>query len=234
MHAARLMTHQRPGVKAVAQARAAGQDRPMTDAAPAPSSRFSRTLRRWGPRAVFESLLIVVSIMLALAAHGWVGEQQTQARVREARAYFVQEISANRALLASDEYLPHHQRLREALRELSNPITAESASSVSQHFRTGVHFAPLRDAVWRSFSNSDLMQHLPPEEVFVLNDVYRAQEQLAEIHSGFYPIGTQIPARIQSGDFTVFLSLQLYLGDVVGGEEQIIGRYDAALAQLED
>lgn len=200
--------------------------------------RWRSALRRWGPRALFESALIVFSITLALGLSAWWQDLERKERVREAREYFIQEIEANRATLLSDQFLPHHQRLAESLRgNWPEPMTLDEAGPHLAAFETGVHFTPFRDAVWRSFSNSGLMAHMPPEDVFALNDVYQAQDRLNLIHQGFYPVLSEIPGRLFVGGGDVrpsLISLQLYMNDVVGGEQMILQRYDAALEELRD
>src|SRR5262249_35976830 len=69
----------------------------------------------WGPPAAFQSVAIVFSILLALALNGWMENARTATRVAEARAAFVAEVRANRALLLSDAFMPHHRRMLEAL-----------------------------------------------------------------------------------------------------------------------
>ena len=80
-----------------------------------------------------------------------------------------------------------------------------------------------------------MLARLPAEDLFVLNDAYKAQDDLTAIHRGFYPVLAQIPGEFRrGGDVTTpLLTLRLYISDVVGGENMILQRYDAALARLE-
>jgi hypothetical protein len=202
------------------------------------ASRWRGLLRDWGPRALFESVLIMFSILLALGLSAWWQDLERKERVREAREYFIQEIEANRTLLQSDAYLPHHRRLAQSLQgQWTRPLTVEQAEPHLAAFETGVHLTPFRDAVWRSFSTSGLMAYMPPEDVFALNDVYQAQDRINLIHQGFYPVLSEMPGRLFVGGGDVrpsLISLQLYMNDVVGGEEMILQRYDTALEELRD
>jgi hypothetical protein len=194
-------------------------------------------VREWGPRAVFESLLIVLSIVLALALSQLAINMQTEARVREARAYFVQEIRANRAILVADDIIPHHRRLHGlvAALDFDHPISrAASENARNALFATGIHVAPLRDVVWRTYSGGELMEHIPPHVSFALNDAYRAQDQLAALQNSYYPVLSQLPAQMLTSDDLrgPLISLQLHLGDLIGSEESLVSRYDAALAAL--
>lgn len=59
-------------------------------------------LPSWWPRALAESLLIVFSVVLALAVSEWADGRRTAARVAEMRGFLIEEIRANRTLLTSD------------------------------------------------------------------------------------------------------------------------------------
>jgi hypothetical protein len=66
--------------------------------------------RRWMVRVVFESMLIVVSIVVALGVNEWRDRRELQAQARDARIAFAREINANRDLLLGEESgLPHHR-----------------------------------------------------------------------------------------------------------------------------
>lgn len=209
----------------------------MTETPPKQRLDWGALAREWGPRAVFESVLIVFSIILALGLSSWALNMQTEARVREARAYFVQEIRANRAILMGDDIIPHHRRLHDLIAALDydHPISRDASEEArAAVFATGVHVAPLRDVVWRTYAGNELMEKIPPEVSFALNDAYRAQEQLATLQSSYYPVLSQLPAQmILSEDLRApLISLQLHLGDLIGSEENAVSRYDAALAAL--
>lgn len=207
----------------------------MTDATPPLSRR--EMYRRWGAQALFEGLLIIFSISLALSLSAWINDQQTAARVREARTYFIQELQANRAALLDDTIIPHHQRLLDTLSQapMENPLSREAAMpTISTVFETGVHSAALRDVAWSTFSNTDLLAHMPPEEVFALNDAYEAQARIEQLQEAFYPVLVQIPAQFATATDLrgPLISIRLHLADVVVAEQTAVARYDAALLAL--
>ncbi|PZO52472.1 MAG: hypothetical protein DCF16_09235 [Alphaproteobacteria bacterium] len=194
-------------------------------------------VRRWGPRALFESLLIVFSISLALAINAWITDLQTAARVREARAYFIEELQGNRAMLLSDSILPHHRRLHAALEAapMEQPLTPEEARpTLTVVFATGIHTSALRDVAWSTFSNRDLLGHMQPEQVFALNDAYEAQARIEQLHAVFYPVLVQLPSEFTSAEDArgPLMSLRIHLADVIVAEEYAVERFDQALAAL--
>ncbi len=203
----------------------------------APQRPRRNLLRRWGPRALFESLLIIFSISLALAINAWINDQQAAARVREARAYFIEELQANRAQLLSDSILPHHRRLHAALSAapMDRPLTREAAMpTLSVVFATGIHTSALRDVAWSTFSNDDLLAHMAPEQIFALNDAYEAQDRIKNLHESFYAVLAQLPGELTGGTDArgALMSLRLHLADIVVAEEYAVARIEAALTAL--
>ena len=208
-----------------------------TPSAPRRPRSVATTLRRWAPRAVFEGTLIVLSVVLALMLADWADRRRTAAEVAEVRSFFVEEIRANRAILLSDAILPHHRRLR-ATFSAANEGEATQARAIDAYgevFRTGIHVAPLRDAVWRSAEAGDLLGEMPIEDLFLLADIYKAQTTLAELSNGFVGGMPAVLAALESGQGVraSVMTGQLHLGDVVASEEGLLRLYDRALAALE-
>src|SRR5215212_3946826 len=78
-----------------------------------------RGWRRWLVRALFESALIMVSIVVALAVTEWRDQRQLHAEARGARIAFAREIEANaKALVAENGGLPQHRKIWQRYREV--------------------------------------------------------------------------------------------------------------------
>jgi len=73
----------------------------------------SKPIAVWLPRVLFESALITMSILLALALYAWRGSRETQETVEQALANFVSVIRQNKARV--DDAAPFHQGLRGVL-----------------------------------------------------------------------------------------------------------------------
>jgi hypothetical protein len=137
-------------------------------AAPAPHG-----WRSWLPRVLAESVLIVFSVLLALAVDEWREEGELAREVQEARTAFANEIRGNRDLLASDQFHGHHKRMWAHYRALSDAAKAADQARLAQlqkitlsDFSNGVRPTPLRDAVWRSFSQSGIVRDMKPPRCF--------------------------------------------------------------------
>lgn len=197
--------------------------------------------RRWLPRAVFESVLIVFSVILALALTNWAEERRTAHRVAEMRAFLIQEITANRAELGSDYYIPHHRQLKRAFAQAggmpdATEVTRKTAEPAIQALfgGSGLHLAAPRDAVWTSVSANDLFEHMDAEEVFILAQVYRAQESLESINRAGYDnaVGLLDILTDEGDAHRQMLRMTLYLEDLIQQETNLVRLYDQALVRL--
>jgi len=138
--------------------------------------------RAWGPwlaQAAFESLMILISILLAFAIDNWREDSERARRLAEARGSLTQELRFNLKLLADNAYLPHHLRLQAIYRKMLDSNTTDRADAM---FEGGIHPAPLRDAAWRSFLVSGVAGDLPFALHARLAGIYGAQERLDFMH----------------------------------------------------
>jgi hypothetical protein len=187
-------------------------------------------IRRWLPRALFESGLIVLSILLALAVNEWRDDRTRAASIAEARRLFANELAGNRALLLSDAILPHHKRLQA---EYAKLVEANSTSQ-GPVFETGVHPALLRDAAWHSFAIGGTLANFAPAEVVLLSDIYRGQDNLEKLNTNFITVmweprgDRETPSYMRDANRSTWM----YLNDVVPMEERLVQMYDRALEQL--
>ena len=194
----------------------------------------------WGSRqllvrAALESILIVLSVFLALFLDEWRADRAAQERVDTARAYLVRELKTNRDRLSSDRILPYHRRTAALLDEAigEGPKRDAAFARLSSEF-TGVHpFFP-QSVAWRSFGSPEITQRLPPEELFMLAQIYDQQEILMEITRGF-TVGMTAPAYndgSEAGEIAAMRAIRMYLSDAVPNEAELLVMYDVALRRL--
>jgi hypothetical protein len=182
-------------------------------------------------------VLIVFSVVLALAVTSWAEDRRTAAKVREMRQFVIREVRTNRDTLRDPYWLPHHERLAAAVSRattIQDPSLADARAALDVMFATGVHIGATRDAVWRGLQASDLMAEMEPEEVFMLSDVYQTQAQLEQINAGMTQSfgevleGIETRSAIKSG----LVRLNMYMNDVIGLERALLRKYDAALVAM--
>ena len=186
--------------------------------------------RSWLSDLIVQPFMIILSILAALAVNNWQESRATAKRVEEARTAFVNEISANKQLLLSNDYLPHHRRLQVDYKKAAE----EGASDQHTFFDTGVHPVPLRDSAWRMLSGTDTLMRLPPDFVLALTDIYRLQESIEKSNDGFLNSlmaprsDRETPAYAKD----IVSSISMFLNDLVPAEERLVSSYEKALARL--
>jgi hypothetical protein len=206
---------------------------PMSPPAP-------RRWRGWAVRGAFESVLIVFSVVLALFLSQWAEDGRTAGRVREMRGFLAAEMRANRETLASDHHLPHHDRLKRAFAvaagRQAEPVNRDGARDAMQALTSsGLHPPQLRDAVWTSVSGGELIEHMSPEEVFALAEVYKAQSELESWNGRGVEIALDLIDMIQEPETAKrrLTRMVIFLEDMTSQERRLIGLYDGAIARLE-
>lgn len=186
--------------------------------------------RSWVSDLIIQPFMIALSVLAALAVNNWQESRATARRVGEARTAFMNEISANRQLLLSNDYLPHHRRLEADYKKAAQ----EGATDPHTFFDTGVHPAPLRDSAWRMLSGTDTLMRLPPDFVLALTDIYRLQDSIEKTNTGFLNSlmaprsDRETPAYAKD----VASSISMFLNDLVPAEERLASSYDKVLDRL--
>jgi hypothetical protein len=198
----------------------------------APLSDGMRRLGRWLPRLLVESLLIVVSVLVALAVNNWRDGRERATRAAEARTAFTREIAANRELLASDLILGHHRQLQ----KIYGPAMAAGGADPGTLFETGLHPAALRDPAWRSFSTGTIFADFAADDVLLLSDIYHEQAELDRRNGDFL---TALTVPRADRDTPAYQrdsarAIAMFLNDLVPAEERLLKSYDQALKQLRD
>jgi hypothetical protein len=195
--------------------------------------------RRWLVRAFFESALIIVSIVVALGVNEWRDQRQLEGQVREARLAFAREIAANREILRAEKSgLPYHQRLWERYRELGDRsvITEANLRPLYTDFPTGVSMLRLRDAVWRSLSGTDVLRRLDQQDLFLLAEIYRQQQEIDDFNRAMYAAWRQVDADAGSPGYVKdgVRSTRAYLADVIAAEVRLQKLYEEASGRFRE
>jgi hypothetical protein len=183
------------------------------------------------PRLLIECILIVLSVVLALAVNNWNVQRQNHVRAREARDAFISEITTNRKMLASDLMLGHHRRLQKVY---AQAMTSHSADPQAL-FETGLHVPTFGDAAWRSFSSSTIFADFTVTEVILLSDIYHAQENIERRAESFLIVLTSPRADRETAEYErdSAVSIALFLNDLVPAEERLVARYEEGLQRLQ-
>ncbi|HKP03908.1 MAG TPA: hypothetical protein VJU77_11190 [Chthoniobacterales bacterium] len=186
--------------------------------------------RPWLTQLIIQPIMIVLSILAALGVDNWQKSQAKVRRVADTKAAFVKEITANKQLLQSQNYLPFHRKLQ-----------AEYAAAVKNNapdpgtfFESGPHSAPLRDSAWRVVSGTFTLMELPSGFVLALTDIYRLQDSLEKHNQGFLSSLSTPRSDRETPAYAKDLthSISLFLNELVPAEERLIRNYDHLLERF--
>lgn len=185
----------------------------------------------WLGKLLVESLLIVLSILLALAVDSWREGRRNAARAEQALAGFEAEIRRNRATL--EAVTPYHLQLLNAFGEQIEKGEIRRFAD----FRKIAGFQGLRPAIleetaWRTAVATGTLEHIDYETVQALSRLYTRQERFTEFTAAstdlFGPTSLadeNIPALVKG--------IAAHLVDVTHAEKTLQEGYTNMLRRLE-
>jgi hypothetical protein len=146
-------------------------------APPAAPSRLARIRHSSvAPKLLFESALIVLSVLLGLALNGWQERRRERALAEQVVANFRREISANVARLRHAEPLHHRLAARlDSASRVRRPGESAFVAFAALVPSGGVATDPLGDAAWETAVSTGALRLLDYERASSLSEVYLVQ-----------------------------------------------------------
>lgn len=189
-----------------------------------------RRYRHLFSRLLVESILIVVSVLVALLVNDWKIRCDNEARALEARNAFITEVTANQAMLNSDMILRYHL----SLQKIYLRAMAASAPDPKTLFESGLHPPTFSDAAWRAFSTSTIFSDFQLNEVLLLADIYRQQMEIERRVDSFIAVLTSPRSDRDTAAYQrdATLSIALFLNDLVPAEQRLLKQYGTVLQEL--
>ena len=138
------------------------------------------TTSDWLPRVLFESFLITISILVALALDQWRENRQDEEAIQQALSNFISEIQRNQARI--EDTSPFNRGLLEVLR---NRYESKDIGSVDDYVNMVESYAPadLRTTAWETALATGSLAEMEYDLVSVLSFTYGKQSD--------YQISTQ-------------------------------------------
>ena len=184
----------------------------------------------WLSRVFFESALIVVSILLALALDEWRQDREEQKLVHRSILTFEREIRQNRARVSS--LSPYHTGLKEVLSRMENSGAINSVKDF-RDIMEGFEPEVLLDSAWETAVATGALSDMPYEIVSGLSLTYSHQKRFTDMYisgqSDLLRAGNLTEENLAS---TVYAALR-YMADVTVAETQLVAVYDQVLEQLD-
>jgi hypothetical protein len=208
-------------------------DAPTTSPPPRPTD--ARPPGRRASQLLFESVLIVCSVLLAFGLNEWRLQRADREMAASILFGFKQEIEANLRLL--EEFQPMHASFAEAIAALEpEALAGRTAMEVAMSVRTdrGTVLMSPAEAAWQTAVSTGTLRLLDYETAAILSRIYLLQRDAAGqtalrltdvvFGPGMFDRG----ATVQS--LQVVMAL---LGELAAQELSLIGEYRAALRHLE-
>jgi hypothetical protein len=181
----------------------------------------------WLLRVSIESLLIIVSIVLALAVDEWREGRSYQNLARQSLQIFAREIEQNLAMM--NDMVPYHLGLREVVADMA----AEPERVVEVHsIVEGLQPTPLQNSAWETALATGAFRHIDVNAVSTLSRMYSLQQRFRDVTTTGRPELFVTAATTPEQKLEQMQHALLYLNDMVRAELELRGLYLLALEEI--
>jgi hypothetical protein len=189
----------------------------------------SRATSVWLPRVLFESMLIILSILVALGLDEWREERQNAENIQHALANFIAEIEQNKARV--EDAAPFNQGLRHVL---SRRQQVQAIESVSTFINIVESYNPvvLQSTAWETAIATGSLAKMDYNLVSALSLTYSLQNRYQQVsRTGMMELTSPQNLSAEKLDLAVYNTIR-YLDDVTSMETELGGVYSEASAVL--
>ncbi len=188
-------------------------------------------MSEWLPRVVFESLLIVVSILLALALDQWQEDLEIEELVDRSVQSFEQEVRRNK--MRVEDVAPYHIGLQEILTRLDE---GEGVKSLMEYrnIMEGFQATLLLRTAWDTSVATGALSRMDYELVAALSQTYDAQNRFNELYSiGRNAILTSARLNVENLDLSIYNALR-FMSEVTAAEAHLEAVYEVTLDLIQE
>lgn len=188
-----------------------------------------KTMSDWLPRVLFESLLIVVSILVALYLDEWSDDRQNAENIEQALVNFVSEIQQNRARI--EDVAPFNQGLRHVLSRRQKIRAIESVATFVDIIES-YNPVVLQSTAWETAIATGSLAHMDYNLVSALSLTYSLQNRYQQVsRTGMAEMTSPQNLSEEKLDLAVYNAIR-YLDNVIGMETELGGIYSEAESVL--
>lgn len=183
-------------------------------------------MREWIIRATVESVLIVTSILLALAVDEWRENEGHEELANQALLSFAREIRQNQARI--EDAAPYHRGLRQVIARLAYDERGGSAADL-QSVVEGLEPTVLLNTAWETAVATGALNYMGYETVSALSLTYSLQERFEDFSRTrlprLNPLGTSSESELR----VAIRQALNYVQELSQREQELIGIYQQAL-----
>lgn len=189
----------------------------------------SRATSVWLPRVLFESMLIIVSILVALGLDEWRNDRQDAENIEHALSTFLSEVQQNRARV--EDAVPFNQGLRHVLGRRQE---VQAIESVATFINIVESYSPvvLQSTAWETAIATGALAKMDYNLVSALSLTYSLQHRYQQVsRSGMMELTSPQNLSEDKLDLAIFNSIR-YLDDITSMEAELGVHYTEAAAVL--
>ncbi len=178
----------------------------------------SRQISDWLPRVMFESMLIVLSILVALYLDEWRDDRQDAENIEHALANFVSEIQQNRARV--EDAAPFNLGLRHVLNRRQEVRAIESVATFVNIFES-YNPVVLQSTAWETAIATGALAKMDYNLVSALSLTYSLQNRYQQVSgNGMAQMTSPQNLSEEKLDLAVYNAIR-YLDTVTGMETEL-------------
>lgn len=191
-----------------------------------PRSERSQNWRLWLPRVLFESALIVASILFALALDEWQEDREIDELVHRSMASFERELRRNQARIEAVQ--PYHHGLQSMLESRLTGDTIESAAEF-RNILDALQPAVLLNSAWQTAVATGVLSRMDYEVVAAVSLTYSTQNRFDEVYrAGMNALLVPVNFAEERLDVSVY-NASRFIADVTAAESELIAFYQQTL-----
>jgi hypothetical protein len=172
---------------------------------------------------VFESLLIVFSILLALGVRAWQDSREVKQLVTRSMTSFQKEIAQNRSRI--DDLYRYHVGLQSVLAENSGLESKQDIDNVLESLQSAV----LLTSAWDTALATGALGDMDYDKVFVLSLTYSYQQKFQTIYDSRLDDVVDLTGDDSSSVKTLSDRATRYLSEITSAEGDLLAAYDEAM-----
>lgn len=182
----------------------------------------------WLLRASFESVLIVLSILLALGVDSWHQDVENRGLARTSLEIFEREIRQNAARVA--DVVPYHIGMRDVVEGMAaEPERVVEVRSIVE----GLEPTFLLSAAWETALATGALRHIDVQTVSALSLTYSLQQRFREDSRALLPRLLVTETTSEAEKLVQIRQALAYLNAIMRSEQELHGVYLQALQQIE-